>query len=113
MKILVWLILPLGVGLTITQILSNTGNWQDGVIGVVSGIIGMIPEGLVLLTSATFIVSIVKLAQYDTLVQQLSTTEILARVDVLCVDKTGTITEGKLKLSEVKLLGDYNKEKSR
>ncbi len=47
MKILVWLILPLGVGLTITQILSNTGNWQDGVIGVVSGIIGMIPEGLV------------------------------------------------------------------
>lgn len=111
MKILVWLILPLGVGLTITQILSNTGNWQDGVIGVVSGIIGMIPEGLVLLTSATFIVSIVKLAQYDTLVQQLSATEILARVDVLCVDKTGTITEGKLKLSEVKLLGDYNKEK--
>ena len=71
----------------------------------------MIPEGLVLLTSATFIVSIVKLAQYDTLVQQLSATEILARVDVLCVDKTGTITEGKLKLSEVKLLGDYNKEK--
>lgn len=111
MKILVWLILPLGVGLTITQILSNTGNWQDGIIGVVSGIIGMIPEGLVLLTSATFIVSIVKLAQYDTLVQQLSATEILARVDVLCVDKTGTITEGKLKLSEVKLLGDYNKEK--
>ena len=111
MKILVWFIVPLGIGLAITQIASSTDSWQDGVIGVVSGIIGMIPEGLVLLTSATFIVSIVKLAEYDTLVQQLSATEILARVDVLCVDKTGTITEGRLKLSEIKLLGQYSKEK--
>lgn len=110
MKIIVWLIVPLGIGLTITQVASSTGGWQEGVIGVVSGIIGMIPEGLVLLTSATFIVSIVKLAQYDTLVQQLSATEILARVDVLCVDKTGTITEGRLKLSDVKIIGDNSKE---
>lgn len=110
MKIIVWLIIPLGIGLTITQIASSTSGWQEGVIGVVSGIIGMIPEGLVLLTSATFIVSIVKLAQYDTLVQQLSATEILARVDVLCVDKTGTITEGRLKLSDIKIIGDHSKE---
>lgn len=110
MRIIVWIIVPLGVGLTITQITSSIGGWQDGVIGVVSGIIGMIPEGLVLLTSATFIVSIVKLAQYDTLVQQLSATEILARVDVLCIDKTGTITEGRLKLSDIKIIGHYSKE---
>ena len=70
----------------------------------------MIPEGLVLLTSATFIVSVVKLANHDTLIQQLSATEVLARVDVLCVDKTGTITEGKLKLVDVKQVGKENKE---
>ena len=61
----------------------------------------MVPEGLVLLTSATFIVSVVKLSKYDTLVQATIATEVLARVDVFCVDKTGTITEGDLKLSEV------------
>lgn len=112
MKVLVWIIVPLSIGLAVTQIFSTENDyWQDGIIGVVSGIIGMIPEGLILLTSATFIVSIIKLAKYHTLIQQLSATEILARVDVLCVDKTGTITEGRLKLSEIKILGKYSKEK--
>ena len=58
----------------------------------------MIPEGLVLLTSATFIVSIIKLSKYDTLVQELCATEVLARVDVLCLDKTGTLTQGDLSI---------------
>ena len=69
----------------------------------------MVPEGLVLLTSATFIVSVVRLAKYNTLVQQLSATEVLARVDVLCVDKTGTITKGELNLKEIQVVN--NKEK--
>ena len=100
-KILIWIIVPLGILLTATQLLFTDAGWQGAAIAAVSGIIGMVPEGLVLLTSATFIVSVVKLAKYDTLVQQLSATEILARVDVLCVDKTGTITEGKLNLAEI------------
>ena len=109
-KILLWLIVPIGIILTTTQIVFSNIGWRSAVLGAVSGIVGMIPEGLVLLTSATFIVSVVKLAKYKTLVQQLSATEVLARVDVLCVDKTGTITEGKLNLVNVELIGNSDKE---
>ena len=109
-RILLWLIVPIGIVLTTTQIVFSNMGWRSAVLGAVSGIVGMIPEGLVLLTSATFIVSVVRLAKYKTLVQQLSATEVLARVDVLCVDKTGTITEGKLNLVNVELIGDSNKE---
>ncbi|MDS0528549.1 cation-translocating P-type ATPase [Clostridium sp. SHJSY1] len=109
-KMLLFLIVPLGIILTTTQIFFSRAGWRESLIGVVSGIVGMIPEGLVLLTSATFIVSVVRLAKYDALVQQLSATELLARVDVLCVDKTGTITEGKLKLVDVKPVHGVKKE---
>lgn len=109
-KFLLWLIVPIGIILTTTQTVFSNIGWRSSVLGAVSGIVGMIPEGLVLLTSATFIVSVVKLAKYKTLVQQLSATEVLARVDVLCVDKTGTITEGKLNLVNVELIGNSDKE---
>lgn len=108
-KILLILIIPLGIMLVSTQIFFSKSGWREALISVVSGIVGMVPEGLVLLTSATFIVSVVRLAKYDTLVQQLSATEVLARVDVLCVDKTGTITEGSLKLKEIKVLNNSKK----
>lgn len=107
LKVLLFLIVPIGIILATTQLIFIKASWQDAVIGTVSGIIGMVPEGLVLLTSATFIVAIIKLSQYDTLVQELSATEVLARVDVLCLDKTGTITEGALKLIDVINLSDY------
>ncbi|WP_293977368.1 cation-translocating P-type ATPase [uncultured Clostridium sp.] len=108
-KVLLWIIVPLTGLLTITQLRVPDATWQSAAIGTVSGIIGMIPEGLVLLTSATFIVSIIKLSKFDTLVQELCATEVLARVDVLCLDKTGTLTRGDLKLSEVKIIGDNDK----
>lgn len=104
-KVLLWIIIPL----TVTQLRVPDATWQSAAIGTVSGIIGMIPEGLVLLTSATFIVSIIKLSKFDTLVQELCATEVLARVDVLCLDKTGTLTQGDLKLSEVRVIGDTDK----
>ncbi|MGL5869473.1 MAG: HAD-IC family P-type ATPase [Clostridium chrysemydis] len=106
LKILLFLIIPIGALLATTQLYFIKASWQEAVLGTVSGIIGMVPEGLVLLTSATFIVAIIKLSQYDTLVQELSATEVLARVDVLCVDKTGTVTEGRLNLHETKLVSD-------
>lgn len=105
-KILLILIVPLGFVLIGTQMFFSKAGWREASIGAVSGIVGMIPEGLVLLTSATFIVSVVRLARHKTLVQQLSATEVLARVDILCVDKTGTITEGKLKLVDVVPIDD-------
>ena len=109
-KVILWIVPPLSVLLIITQLRIPGNTWQDALIGAMSGIIGMIPEGLVLLTSATFIVSIVKLSKYDTLVQELSATEVLARVDVLCLDKTGTLTQGDLILSEVKNIGCRDSE---
>jgi cation-transporting ATPase E len=109
-KVITWIVPPLSVLLIITQLRIPEYTWQDASIGAVSGIIGMIPEGLVLLTSATFIVSIIKLSKYDTLVQELSATEVLARVDVLCLDKTGTLTQGDLRLAEVKNIGGRNSE---
>jgi cation-transporting P-type ATPase E len=109
-KVIMWIVPPLSILLIITQLRIPGNTWQDALIGAVSGIVGMIPEGLVLLTSATFIVSIIKLSKYDTLVQELSATEVLARVDVLCLDKTGTLTRGDLKLSEVKNIGSRDSE---
>lgn len=108
-KVLLWIIIPLTILLTITQLRVPEATWQSAAIGTVSGIIGMIPEGLVLLTSATFIVSIIKLSKFDTLVQELCATEVLARVDVLCLDKTGTLTRGDLRLSEIKCIGSISK----
>lgn len=109
-KVILFIVPPLSFLLIITQLRIPGNTWQDAAIGAISGIIGMIPEGLVLLTSATFIVSIIKLSKYDTLVQELSATEVLARVDVLCLDKTGTLTQGDLKLSEVKNISDGDSE---
>ncbi|EHI96857.1 ATPase, P-type (transporting), HAD superfamily, subfamily IC [Clostridium sp. DL-VIII] len=109
-KVIIWIVPPLSVFLILSQLRIPGNTWQDAAIGAVSGIVGMIPEGLVLLTSATFIVSIVKLSKYDTLVQELCATEVLARVDVLCLDKTGTITQGDLRLAEVKNIGSRASE---
>ena len=65
----------------------------------------MVPEGLVLLTSVAFAVGVVRLARRRTLVQELPAIEVLARVDVLCLDKTGTITEGSMEVAEVRAVG--------
>lgn len=111
LKVLLIMIVPIGILLAVSQLVFIKMGIKAAILGTVSGIIGMVPEGLVLLTSATFIVAIIKLSKYDTLVQELSATEVLARVDVLCVDKTGTITEGKLNLVGVEDLSkEYSKE---
>lgn len=106
LKVIIKIIIPTGMLLTFTQMYFSKKPWQEAVLGVVAGISGMIPEGLVLLISVTFVVSIVKLSKYNTLVQELPATEILARVDTLCLDKTGTITEGRLNLVEVRNFND-------
>jgi cation-transporting ATPase E len=72
----------------------QTGTWRDGAVSAVASIIGMIPQGLVLITSVAFALAAVKLARDHVLVQELPAVEVLARVDVVCLDKTGTLTEG-------------------
>ncbi len=78
---------------------------QDAVTGTVAGLVGMIPEGLVLLTSLAFMLATLSLARQQTLVQELPAVEGLARVDVVCLDKTGTLTYGDLALDRLELLG--------
>ena len=70
------------------------GRWRDALVGVVASVVGMIPEGLVLLISLAFGVAAIRLARQRVLIQELAAVEILARVDVLCLDKTGTLTSG-------------------
>ena len=99
-----WIIIPVGVLLATSQYFRRDETWQQSIISTVAGLIGMVPEGLVLLTSVAFAVGVVHLAKRRCLVQELPAIEVLARVDVLCADKTGTITEGALEVAEVVLL---------
>jgi cation-transporting P-type ATPase E len=93
-------LVPTAILLFISQFRSSE-RWQEAVVGAVAGVVGMVPEGLVLLTSVAFAVGVLRLARRRTLVQELPAIEVLARVDILCLDKTGTITEGALDVSEV------------
>lgn len=82
------------------------GQWKSAVVSAVAGVVGMIPEGLVLLTSLNFAVAAMRLARKKTLVQELESVETLARVDCLNLDKTGTITDGGIAFVGVDLIGD-------
>lgn len=84
----------------------DDGHWKDAVVAAVAGVVGMIPEGLVLLTSLNFALAAMILARQKVLVQELAAVEILARVDVLCLDKTGTITDGSVSLTSLDTLAD-------
>lgn len=84
----------------------TTSNWREAVRGAVAGLVGMVPEGLVLLTSVTFFAAVVKLARQRVLVRELPAVEGLARIDVLCLDKTGTLTEGQIAFRGVEVIGE-------
>jgi cation-transporting ATPase E len=84
--------------------------WRDAVTGTVAALVGMIPEGLVLLTTLAFVVATVGLARRQTLVQELPAVEALARVDVVCLDKTGTLTYGDVRFDRLELLGDPHRD---
>lgn len=101
LKILSVVIVPVGIMLLINQLRVTNYDVTSSIFNTVAALIGMIPEGLLLLTSSVMAVSVVRLGKYNVLVQQLYCIETLARVDVICLDKTGTITEGSMELTEV------------
>ncbi|PWF99859.1 cation-translocating P-type ATPase [Levilactobacillus bambusae] len=103
-KILTYTIIPLGAILFASKMLHGN-DLNQSILGTVAAMVGMIPEGLVLLTSVALAAGAVTLARKHVLVRDLPAIEALARVDVLCLDKTGTITSGRLKLAAVKPLG--------
>ena len=98
------LLIPLGAALCVKEIFWLQRSLQDGVVSTVAALVGMIPEGLYLLTSVALVTSIIRLLQRKTLVHEMACIETLARVDTLCVDKTGTITENKMIVDDVHLL---------
>ena len=100
-RILSYVLIPLGVALFLNQYLVVKMELADAIINTVAALIGMIPEGLVLLTSSVMAVSVVKLSKDKVLVQQLYCIETLARVNVICLDKTGTITTGNMKVNSI------------
>lgn len=97
-KVCTYSIVPLGLLLFGKQYYLYHDSWNEAILGTVAALIGMIPEGLVILTSIALAVSSMKLARRKVLVQELYCIETLARVDVLCCDKTGTLTKGKMKV---------------
>ena len=100
LKILSILIIPIGIIMMINQYFV-TNNFADSIFTSVASLIGMIPEGLVLLTSSVMAVGVIKLYKVHVLVQQLYAIETLARVDAICLDKTGTLTEGKMAVKKI------------
>jgi cation-transporting P-type ATPase E len=103
LRYVTWAIFPVAVLLLVSQYNAND-RWQDAVIGTVAGLVGMVPQGLVLLTSIAFGVAAVTLAGRKVLVQELPAIEGLARVDVVCFDKTGTLTDGNIVFDRVERL---------
>ncbi|MFI7455706.1 HAD-IC family P-type ATPase [Nonomuraea sp. NPDC049714] len=104
-RYITWLVIPIGALLMYSQ-LRNSVDFGTAITGAVAGIVTMIPEGLVLITSIAFAVGVVRLGWRGCLVQELPAIEGLARVDVLCLDKTGTLTAGGMKLDRVLPLRD-------
>ena len=103
-------LIPIGILLLLKQFSLPSNTTQNAVVSVVAALIGMIPEGLILLVSTVLAISVLKLSKYNVLVQDLYSIETLARVDTLCLDKTGTITEGKMHIYDVVLAGNHKME---
>lgn len=97
-------IFPMGIAMFINQYFFNHETLYNAVVSIVAALIGMIPEGLILLTSTVLAVAVIRLSRKKVLVQQLYCIETLARVDVLCLDKTGTITTGELEVVDIDCL---------
>lgn len=101
LKVVTILIVPVGLMLFITQFFYSNQTYSESVLSTVAGIIGMIPDGLVLLTSISLTVGVIKMASKKVIIQKLNGIELLACVDVLCLDKTGTITDGSMSVIDV------------
>ncbi|MER7927692.1 cation-translocating P-type ATPase [Streptomyces sp. NPDC096057] len=104
LKYVTWMMIPTAIGLVISQLVVKQHGFKDSVARTVGGIVPMVPEGLVLLTSVAFAIGVIRLGRKQCLVQELPAIEGLARVDTVCLDKTGTLTEGGMDVTELRPL---------
>ncbi|MFJ9029142.1 HAD-IC family P-type ATPase [Streptomyces sp. NPDC102274] len=104
LKYVTWMMIPTALGLIVSQLVVKQTDVKSSIARTVGGIVPMIPEGLVLLTSVAFAIGVIRLGRKQCLVQELPAIEGLARVDVVCLDKTGTLTEGGMDVRELRPL---------
>jgi cation-transporting ATPase E len=106
LQFITYLLIPAGLLIIYTQLFTTQAGWRESVLRMVGALVPMVPEGLVLMTSIAFAVGVIRLGQRQCLVQELPAIEGLARVDVVCADKTGTLTENGMRFSDLKPLSD-------
>ncbi|OBK26693.1 cation-translocating P-type ATPase [Mycobacterium asiaticum] len=104
LQFITYLLIPAGLLTIYTQLFTTNVGWRESVLAMVGALVPMVPEGLVLMTSIAFAVGVVRLGRRQCLVQELPAIEGLARVDVVCADKTGTLTESGMRVSDVAAL---------
>lgn len=104
LQFITYLLVPAGLLTIYTQVFTTHAHWRQAVLRTVGALVPMVPEGLVLLTSVAFAIGVVRLGQRRCLVQELPAIEGLARVDVVCTDKTGTLTESGMRVARVEEL---------
>jgi cation-transporting ATPase E len=104
LQFITYLLVPAGLLIIYTQLFTTDAGWRESVLRMVGALVPMVPEGLVLMTSIAFAVGVVRLGRRQCLVQELPAIEGLARVDVVCADKTGTLTENGMRVSDLKAL---------
>jgi cation-transporting ATPase E len=104
LQFITYLLIPAGLLIIYTQLFTTHAGWQESVLRTVGALVPMVPEGLVLMTSIAFAVGVIRLGRRQCLVQELPAIEGLARVDVVCADKTGTLTENGMRVSDLKTL---------
>ena len=104
LQFITYLLIPAGLLIIYTQLFTTDAGWRESVLRMVGALVPMVPEGLVLMTSIAFAVGVVRLGRRQCLVNELPAIEGLARVDVVCADKTGTLTENGMRVSDLKKL---------
>ena len=106
LQFITYLLIPAGLLIIYTQLFTTDAGWREAVLRMVGALVPMVPEGLVLMTSIAFAVGVVRLGRRQCLVNELPAIEGLARVDVVCADKTGTLTENGMRVSDLKPLSE-------
>lgn len=108
LRVITWILVPVAALVIYTQLFRSEASLNEALLAMVASLVPMVPEGLVLMTTIAFAVGVVRLGKQRVLVNELPAIEGLARVDIVCADKTGTLTENHMRLEEIRLLHDGN-----